>query len=290
MCDKRTEKEIEESVRANSDLSRRQLGKAVAGVGLAMILPLVANAQELTESNVEINTPDGVADSYFVHPSTGQHPGVLLWTDIVGLRPVYQLMARRLAESGYSVLVPNPYYRDARAPVVEDGFSFSDPSVQERIFELFDTLSAQTDITDAEASINFLDAQPSVDSSRKIGTVGYCMGGPMVMRTAGSNPRVGAGASFHGINLVTDNQDSPHLLIPQMEASMLIGIASNDDENEPEVKDILRESFAACDVSAEIEVYNALHGWCRPEGPAYHEEEAERAWVRLLNLFENALA
>jgi carboxymethylenebutenolidase len=290
MCDERTEKEIEEYLSTKSDLSRRQLGKAAAGVALTMMLPSVVNAQALTESSVEITTPDGVADSYFVHPATGQHAGILLWTDIVGLRPVFQMMARRLAESGYSVLVPNPYYRDARAPVVEEGASFQDSAVRDRVFSLRDTLSSQTDFTDAEAFIGFLDAQPSVDNNRKIGTTGYCMGGSMVMRTVGSNPRVGAGASFHGVDLATDSQDSPHLLIPQMDASMLICIASNDDEKEPDVKNILRDSFAAADVPAEIEVYDALHGWCRPEGPAYHEAQAERAWSRLLNLFQNALA
>jgi carboxymethylenebutenolidase len=289
MCDDRTEKDIEEYLSSHSDISRRQLGKTAVGMTLSMMLPSVANAQTLTEAHVEIPTPDGIADSYFVHPVTGQHPGVLLWTDIVGLRPVFQMMAKRLAQSGYSVLVPNPYYRTAKAPVINDGASFMDPAVREFVITLRNTLSAQTDFTDTEAFISFLDKQTSVDSHRKIGTAGYCMGGSMVMRTAGSNPRVGAGASFHGVDLVTDAEDSPHLLIPKMHTSMLICIAANDDEKEPEVKNILKQSFAEADVQAEIEVYDALHGWCRPEGPAYHEAQAERAWARLLHLFKNAL-
>tara|TARA_R110000824_G_scaffold156225_1_gene329240 strand:+ start:6697 stop:7560 length:864 start_codon:yes stop_codon:yes gene_type:complete len=287
MCDERTVIENEKYFRLN----RRQLGKVTAGAGLAMMLPAVTNAQDLTESHIDITTPDGVADSYFVHPSTGQHPGVIIWTDILGLRPAFEMMARRLAQSGYSVLVPNPFYRGARAPVVQEGASFQDPAVRETVFPLAGMLNAQTHVTDAAAFISFLDAQASVDSNRKMGTTGYCMGGPMVMRTVGSNTRMGAGGTFHGGGLATDAADSPHLLIPQMQASMLICIAANDDEADPEVKNILRSSFAAAGVPAEIEVYEgAQHGWCPPDSAVYHEAQAERAWSRLLNLFDNALA
>lgn len=291
MCDERTAKENEEFFQSNPDLSRRQLGKAAAGVGLAMMLPPVANAQEITESHVDIRTSDGVADAFFVHPSTGQHPAVLIWTDILGLRPAFEMMARRLAQSGYSVLVPNPFYRSARAPVVEEGASFQDPAVREVVIGMRSVLTAETDISDAAAFVEFLDAQSSVDSNRKMGTTGYCMGGPMVMRTVGTNSRMGAGGTFHGGGLATDAANSPHLLIPEMDASMLICVAANDDENEPEVKNILRESFAAAGVPAEIEVYEGtLHGWCPPDSAVYYEAQAERAWSRLLNLFENALA
>lgn len=287
MCDERTVIENEEYFRLN----RRQLAKATAGAGLAMMLPTVANAQDLTESHIEITTPDGVADAFFVHPSTGQHPGVVIWTDILGLRPAFEMMARRLAQSGYSVLVPNPFYRGARAPVVPEGASFQDPAVRETVFPLAGMLNAQTHVTDAAAFIEFLDAQPSVDSNRKMGTTGYCMGGPMVMRTVGSNTRMGAGGTFHGGGLATDAADSPHLLIPQMQASMLICVAANDDEAEPEVKNVLRSAFAAAGVPAEIEVYqDTLHGWCPPDSAVYNEAQAERAWSRLLNLFESALA
>ncbi len=291
MCNERTVKENEEFFTINSELSRRQLGKAAAGAGLAMMLPPVANAQDITESYIDIPTSDGMADSFFVHPSQGQHPAVLIWTDILGLRPAFEMMARRLAQSGYSVLVPNPFYRGARAPVVEEGATFQDPAVRDTVFPLYGMLNVQTHFTDAAAFIEFLDTQASVDSNRKMGTTGYCMGGPMVMRTVGSNTRMGAGASFHGGGLATDEPDSPHLLIPQMDASMLICVAANDDEQEPEVKNILRESFLTADVPAEIEVYEGtLHGWCPPDSAVYHEVQAERAWGRLLNLFENALA
>jgi carboxymethylenebutenolidase len=256
-----------------------------------MMLPPVANAQDITESHIDITTPDGVADSYFVHPSTGEHPAVLIWTDILGLRPAFEMMARRLAQSGYSVLAPNPFYRSARAPVVEEGASFQDPAVRETVIGMRSILSEQTDISDAAAFVEFLDAQDSVDSNRKMGTTGYCMGGPMVMRTVGTNSRMGAGGTFHGGGLATDAPNSPHLLIPQMDASMLICVAANDDEDAPEVKNILREAFAAENVSAEIEVYEGtLHGWCPPDSAVYHEAQAERAWSRLLNLFESALA
>jgi carboxymethylenebutenolidase len=291
MCNERTVKENEEFFKANPDLSRRQLGKAAAGAGLAMMLPPVANAQALTESHVEIRTPDGVADAFYVHPAVGKHPAVLIWTDILGLRPAFEMMARRLAQSGYSVLVPNPFYRSARAPVVEEGATFQDPAVRERVIGFRQALSAETDISDAAAFVEFLDAQEAVDSSRKMGTTGYCMGGPMVMRTVGTNSRMGAGGTFHGGGLATDAANSPHLLIPEMDASMLICVAANDDENEPEVKNILRGAFARANVPAEIEVYTGtLHGWCPPDSAVYNEVQAERAWSRLLNLFENALA
>ncbi len=286
MCDERTLQENKEYFKLN----RRQFGAATAGAGLAMMLPPVANAQDVTESYIDIATPDGMADSYFVHPSTGQHPGVIIWTDILGLRPAFEMMAKRLAQSGYSVLVPNPFYRGARAPVVPEGASFQQETVREIVFPLYSMLNAQTHFTDAAAFIEFLDAQASVDSSRKMGTTGYCMGGPMVMRTVGSNTRMGAGGTFHGGGLATADADSPHLLIPQMDASMLICIAANDDESEPVVKDTLRASFSAAGVPAEVEVYEGtMHGWCPPDSDVYNEAQAEYAWSRLLNLFEEAL-
>jgi carboxymethylenebutenolidase len=122
--------------------------------------------------------------------------------------------------------------------------------------------------------------------------MGYCMGGPMIMRTAAARPdRIGAAASFHGGGLVSEAADSPHLLIPQMQAQFLIAIAENDDASQPEAKNTLRESFASAGLQAEIEVYaGAQHGWCPPDSTVYHEEQAERAWSRLLALFETALA
>ena len=287
MCDERTTADNEKYLRANK-LTRREVGAVSAGAGLAMLLPRVANAQAVTESDLDVTTPDGTADSYFVHPSSGAHPGVLIWPDAFGLRPAKRQMAKRLAESGYSVLVVNPYYRSQRAPVVNTT-NFAE--VADVIRPLMGTLNAETQVADAKAFVSFLDSQTSVDSNRKMGTMGYCMGGPFTMRTAASLPdRIGAAASFHGGGLVTDQPDSPHLLVPQMKAHYLFAIAENDDENQPEAKDVLREAFSEAGLPAEIEVYEALHGWCPPDAPVYDEALAERAWSRMLALFERALA
>jgi carboxymethylenebutenolidase len=288
MCDERTDADNTKYLRAR-EMTRRQFGAVSAGAGLAMLLPRAANAQAVTESEVDVTTPDGVADSYFVHPATGAHPGVLIWPDAFGLRPAKRQMAKRLAESGYSVLVVNQYYRSQRAPIT-DSTDFG--ALRDVLMPLMGTLNAETHMSDARAFVSFLDSQPSVDSNRKMGTMGYCMGGPITMRTAAAVPdRIGAAASFHGGGLVTDQPDSPHLLVPQMQAHYLFAIAANDDENQPEAKDVLREAFDEAGLPAEIEVYEgALHGWCPPDSQVYFEAQAERAWSRLLALFETALA
>lgn len=288
MCDERTDAENTAYLSAPT-LTRRQFGAVSAGAGLAMLLPRAANAQTVSGSDIDVTTPDGVADAYFVHPSTGAHPGVLIWPDAFGLRPAKRQMADRLAESGYSVLVVNPYYRSTRAPVV-NSTNFAEERAT--LMPLMGSVNAETQTRDAQAFVRFLDSQPSVDTNRKIGTMGYCMGGPFTMRTAAAIPdRIGAAASFHGGGLVTDQPDSPHLLVPRMQAHYLLAIAANDDENQPEAKDVLRDAFAQAGVPAEIEVYQgAMHGWCPPDSTVYHETQAERAWSRLLALFETALA
>ena len=288
MCDERTVADNTDYLRGQK-VTRRQFGVVSAGAGLAMLLPRTANAQAVSEADLDVTTPDGVADSYFVHPSSGSHPGVLIWPDAFGLRPAKKQMARRLAESGYSVLVVNQYYRTQRAPIV-DTTNFAE--VRDTLMPLMGSLNADTQTRDAMAFVSFLDSQPAVDGSRKIGTMGYCMGGPFTMRTAAAVPdRVGAAASFHGGGLVTDQEDSPHLLLPKIQAHYLFAIAENDDENQPDAKDVLRDTFAQSGVPAEIEVYaGALHGWCPPDSTVYHEAQAERAWSRLLVLFGNALA
>ena len=287
MCDERTVADDIKYLRAKG-LTRREFGAVSAGAGLAMLLPRAANAQDVAESEIDVTTPDGVCDSYFVHPSSGAHPGVLIWPDAFGLRPAKRQMAKRLAESGYSVLVVNQYYRSQRAPIVE---SRNFAEVAGTLRPLMGTLNAETHVLDARAFVGFLDSQSSVDSNRKMGTMGYCMGGPITMRTAAALPdRIGAGASFHGGGLVTDQPDSPHLLVPQMTAHYLFAIAENDDEAEPEAKNVLRDAFAEAGLPAEIEVYEgALHGWCPPDTQVYNEAQAERAWSRLLALFETAL-
>jgi len=290
MCDEHYLEDLSRYVK-RSRLTRRTFGAMSAGVGLSMLLPPVANAQDVSERDVEIETPDGTADAYFVHPSTGAHAAVLVWPDILGLRPTFRAMGKRLAQSGYSVLVVNPFYRQRRSPVVPEGASFADPEVRNTVFPLMQSLTAETHMTDARAFVGWLDQQAEVDTNRKVGTIGYCMGGPIVMRTAAALPdRIGAGGSFHGGGLVTDQPNSPHLLIPQMKASFLIAVAENDDEREPEAKNVLREAFAAAGLEAEIEVYPAAHGWCVPDSDVYDEPEAERAWSRLLALFEKSLA
>ena len=291
MCDERTQKDVDEFLN-RSGVTRRQFGKLSAAAGLAMMLPPVANAQDVTETDVAVTTPDGVADCYFVHPSTGQHPAVIIWPDILGLRPAFRAMGERLAQSGYSVLVVNPFYRDARAPVVGEGASFGQPEIRNIVLPMARNLNAETHFTDARAIVSFLDQQAAVDTSRRIGTSGYCMGGPMVMRTVAAVPdRLGAGATFHGGGLATDADDSPHLLIPNTTAHMLHCVAANDDEDDPEAKNTLRDAYAGAGIPAEIEVYEGtMHGWCPPDSRVYNEAQAERAWNRLLVLFESALA
>ncbi len=292
MCDEKTQQDAERFLRDGGAISRREFGRVSAAMGLGMMLPGMANAQQLGERDVEIATPDGVADCYFACPASGSHAAVLVWPDILGLRPAFRDMGRRLAMSGYSVLTVNPFYRSARSPVVGEGASFGQPETREIVLPMARQLNADTHFTDARAFVAWLDEQDEVDVGRGIGTTGYCMGGPMVMRTVAAVPdRLGAGATFHGGGLATDSDDSPHLLIPQTRAQMLHAVAENDDEADPEAKNSLRAAYETADIPAEIEVYEGtLHGWCPPDSQVYHEAQAERAWSRMLNLFERALA
>ncbi len=290
MCDLHTLEDDKKAARKG--FTRRQFNTFTSAAALAMVLPSPANAQDVVEHEVEVTTPDGVADCYFVHPASGTHPAVIVWPDILGLRPTFRMMGKRLAESGYAVLVVNPFYRNARAPVVPEGANFQDDATRNIVMPMAGALNPDTHFTDARAFVAFLDQQAAVDTTRGIGTTGYCMGGPMVMRTAAARPdRVKAGASFHGAGLANDNQNSPHLLIPQMQAHMLYAIAVNDDEREPDAKHMLRAAHDQAGLHAEIEVYEgANHGWCVPGSAAFHQAQAERAWERLLVLFEQALA
>ena len=291
MCDEHFEEDLANYMRF-PPLTRRQFAAASVGAGVAVMLPRAADAQAVKESDVDVKTPDGAADCYFVHPASGATAGVLIWPDILGLRPAFRQMGKRLAESGYAVLVVNPFYRQKKAPVVPAGASFADQATRDIVMPLAKGLSATTHVTDAKAFVAFLDSQAAVDKKRKIGTTGYCMGGPIVMRTAAAAPdRIGAGASFHGGGLVTKAPDSPHLLIPTMKAHFLFAVAENDDQKEPDAKNVLREEFAKAKLPAEIEVYaGAAHGWCPPDSAVYNEKQAERAWARLLVLFKAALA
>ena len=268
-------------------LDTRQKFGVMLGAGVAMLLPQVANAVTVTESDVEITTPDGKADAYFVRPAAGTAPAVLIWPDIFGLRPAFRQMGKRLAESGYSVLVVNPFYRTKKAPTAPAGAA---TPIQE-VMPMAQTLSAATHMTDAKAFVEWLDKQASVNKNRKIGTQGYCMGGPMAFRTAAAMPaRVGAVASFHGGGLVRDTADSPHIQASKTHAQFLVAIAANDDTRAPTDKTVLKETFEKAHLQAEIEVYEAAHGWCPPDSRVYSEPQAEKAWARLLALYAKALA
>jgi carboxymethylenebutenolidase len=284
--------DLNEFARRAGDVTRRQFGAMALGAGLSVALPRLANAAQTRGTDVEIKTPDGTADAYFVHPAKGKFPAVLIWPDIFGLRPAFVDMANRLAESGYSVLVINPFYRTQKAPTAPDHADFNDPATRQALMTLAGSLNATTAVTDAKAFVAFLDEQAAVDKKKKMATTGYCMGGPFVLRTAAAFPaRVGAAATFHGGGLVSDKPDSPHLLIPQMKAHFLIAIAENDDQKQPEAKDVLRDSFAKANLPAEIEVYaGTLHGWCPPDAHVYNHDQAEKAWSRMLVLFSSSLA
>ena len=273
-------------------LSRRQFGALVAGSGLVSLLPALADSAPIAGSSVEIRTPDGICDAYFTHPTTGVHPGVLMWPDIFGLRPTFQAMADRLAGSGYAVLVVNPFYRIKRAPTSPPHPDFNDPATRKELMRLMDSLTPATAVTDARAFVPWLDDRAAVSNTRKMASTGYCMGGPFTLRTAAVFPdRIGAGATFHGAALVTDKPDSPHLLIPHIKAQYLMAIAASDDAKQPQVKTILREAFRKAHLEAEIKVYpGTLHGWCVPDSRVYNPVQAQKAWARQLVLLKRALA
>jgi carboxymethylenebutenolidase len=280
-----------------NDLPRRDFVAMSVAAGLAAGSASAALA--VTEREVQIKTPDGTCDAAFIYPTTGTHPGVVIWPDAFGLRPSMREMGRRIAAEGYSVLVPNPFYRLAKAPVFEDASKLVFQEIRPKITPLMDSVGAAGAAEkDAVAYIGFLDAQKEVNKAKKVGTQGYCMGGALVVRTAAAVPdRVGAGASFHGGGLVTNAPTSPHLLAPKIKARMYFGIAANDDKAQPDAKDKLREAFDAAHVPAEIEVYsNSQHGWCVPDMPAqngmpiYNKPDAERAWAKLVALYKAGLA
>ena len=282
------------------DITRRDFTTLLVGAGLAATVPSAAAADlEITETDVEIKTPDGTCDAAFIHPKSGSHPGVLIWPDAFGLRPSMRAMGRRIAAEGYSVVVPNPFYRISKAPFTDaSNFNFQNPDDMAKLRPLMASVNAPGNAEkDAAAYVAFLDAQKQVKAKKKIGTQGYCMGGALVVRTAAALPdRIGAGASFHGGGLVTDKLDSPHLLAPKIKARMYFGIAASDDSRQPDAKDKLKDAFAAAKVAAEIEVYPAQHGWCVPDMPVrdgvpiYNKPEAERAWAKLVALYKAALA
>lgn len=281
----------------DDEITRRDFVSMTVAAGIA-----AAAQQRVVETNVDIKTADGTCDAAFIHPAAGAHAAVIIWPDAFGLRPSMRDMAKRLVqEGGYSVLVPNPFYRVAKAPVFDNpsAFNFNDPAQRAKLTPLMGSINAPGAAErDAQTFIAWLDMQPQVDKNKKIGTQGYCMGGPLVVKTAATVPnRVGAGGSFHGGGLVTANPDSPHLLAPKIKARMYFGIAANDDMQQPDAKTKLKEAFAAAKVPAEIEVYSkSQHGWCVTDmpkqangEPIYNKPDAERAWAKLLALYKAGL-
>lgn len=287
MCEKDQFEKDRQAFEARGLVTRRQFGVLV-GAGVALVLPRVMNAVAVTETDVTVTTPDGAADCYFVHPASGTAPGVLIWPDIFGLRPAFRQMGKRLAESGYAVLVVNPFYRVKKAPTASRGGATPIDEVR----PLAAGLNETTHMTDAKAFIGWLDQQAAVAKNRKMGTQGYCMGGPLAFRTAAAMPdRVGAVATFHGGGLVTAAPNSPHLQAAGSKAQFLVLIAENDDQRAPNDKATLKDTFAKANLPAEIEVYaGAAHGWCPPDSQVYNEPLAEKAWARLLALYQKALA
>ena len=282
--------------RNNDELiQRRQFVGLTVAAGLAATAGTAAAAVEVIETNVDIKTPDGTCDAAFFHPKSGSHAGVLIWTDAFGLRPSLREIGKRLAGEGYAVLVPNPFYRVAKDPF-PDASHVNFGEQRAKINELMTSVTTAGNAEkDAIAYVGFLDAQKQVNKKKKIGVQGYCMGGPLVLRTAATLPdRIGAGGSFHGGGLVTAKPDSPHLLAPKIKAQLYFGIASSDDKQQPDAKDKLKEAFPM----AKIEVYgDAMHGWCIPDMPAqangmptYNKPDAERAWGELLALYKKGLA
>jgi carboxymethylenebutenolidase len=292
--------ELEQDGQESSrDVSRRDFVALSVAAGVVAASGVASAQRPVTERNVEIKTPDGTCDAFFAYPTTGTYPGVLIWPDAFGLRPVVRDMAKRLAAEGYAVVAVNPYYRVTKAPGIETaGFNFATDGA--KLQPLMGSVNAAGNPEkDATAYIAWLDQQPQVDKSKKIGTQGYCMGGPLIMRTAAAVPdRVGAAASFHGGGLVTANPNSPHLLIPKMKARMYFGVAANDDQRDPKAKEVLKEALAAAKVNGEVELYpKALHGWCMSDMPVqagqpaiYNKDDAERAWAKLLALYKTALS
>jgi carboxymethylenebutenolidase len=291
--------------KANDELSRDQSRRDFVALTVAAGLAAAgtASAASVVETEVEIKTPDGTCDAAFIHPASGSHAGVLIWPDAFGLRPSMRDMAKRLAAQGYSVLVPNPFYRMGKAPFWTDASTVDFGKERGKIQPLMTSVTTPGNAEkDAVAYIAFLDAQKQVNTKKKIGTQGYCMGGGLVMRTAATVPdRVGAGGSFHGGGLVSTKPDDPnslHLLAPKIKAKMYFGIAMSDDKQQPDAKDKLKEAFIAANNPAEIEVYGTcFHGWCvpdmpkQPDGtPTYDKAEAEKAWAKLTVLYKGALA
>ena len=275
----------------DTSFTRRSVVLTISSAVAVAGLPTPALAANVVETDVMVPTPDGSADAALFHPAgAGSWPAVLMWPDILGLRPVFREMGRRLAAEGYVVLVPNPFYRVKRAPVVTGPFDFNKPEDRAKLKGLTDALTDAAIDRDAAAYIAFLDKQKQTNRRKAAGVQGYCFSGPFAFHTgAVRSDRIRAVATFHGGGLVTKNPDSPHLLIPKTKASFVVAIARNDDQKQPDAKDILKATFAAAKRPAIVEVYPADHGWCVPGSQTYDQASAERAWAELLRLYRTNL-
>ena len=271
----------------DASFTRRSVVLTMSSAAAIAGLPTAAFAADVVEKDVMVPTPDGSADAALFHPAgTGSWPAVLMWPDILGLRPVFRDMGRRLAAAGYTVLVPNPFYRVKRAPVVTGPFDFNKPQDMAKLNGLRDALTGAAIDRDAAAFITFLDKQKQVNRHKAAGVQGYCFSGPFAFHTGAARPdRIRAVATFHGGGLVTKDANSPHLLIPKTKASFAVAIARNDDQKQPEAKDVLKAAFAAAKRPAIVEVYPADHGWCVAGSQTYDQPSAERAWAELLRLY-----
>jgi carboxymethylenebutenolidase len=283
----------------SNKISRRDFAALSLAAGVTVATgAAAATAADMVDVDVEVITPSGSCDAALIHPKgKGPWPGVILFPDIFGLRPTMRDMAKRLAANGYTVLVPNPFYRTSKAPGLPITLNFASAEDRAKIAKVREPLTSDAVMSDSIAYVKFLDSQAMVNKKAKMGVFGYCMGGPMTMQAAAANPdRIGAGASFHGGGLVTDKPDSPHLLVPKMKAQYYFGVASNDDQRQPDAKTKLDEAFKAANLAASIEVYDGcMHGWCvsdmplQPDGkPTYNEAGAERAWGDLIVLYKRA--
>jgi carboxymethylenebutenolidase len=272
----------------DTSFSRRTVMIGMSAAVALTGLPTAALGANVVETDVMVPTPDGSADAALFYPAgSGSWPAVLMWPDILGLRPVFRDMGRRLAAAGYVVLVPNPFYRSRRAPIVTGPFDFNDPKQVQPLMALKATLTDAAIDKDATAFINFLDKQKQTNRRKGAGVQGYCFAGPLAFHTAAvRSDRIRAVGSFHGGGLVTKDADSPHLLIPKTKASFVVAIARNDDQKQPDAKDVLKAAFAAAKRPATVEVYPADHGWCVPGSPPYNEAAAEKAWAELLKLYK----
>lgn len=294
MCDSHTVEDFDADL-ARRGITRREFAAMTTAAALTACAPAEQTANnsnnggQLRESAVSIATQDGTADGFFVHPGKGRHPGVIMWPDIAGLRGAYEIMARRLASAGYAVLVPNPYYRSAKAPILTSLSQWFEPAMQAKLTPMIAQVDGTATARDAAAFTAWLDGQDAVDPQKGLATCGYCMGGSHAVRTAAAAKRIKAACSFHGAKLVTDAPDSPHRLIKDSQASYLFAIARDDDAQHPEEKTVLRQAADEAHRPVEIEVYPAGHGWCTIDAPSYDKEQAEKAWNRMLATFQTAL-